>query len=349
MQNAMFPHDFSIQGKEITGEVLDQALTEFVQEQQLQISKKVIYQYYTIGVSGRTGNQLDIYSKGQKSFTPNLYILAISESDYQGMTGQNLQLKDDEVAIFEQGLELDSKKDLQLADKNLKIKRKLKEDFVFGNIPDPMNMIVPEKIYMVAKNPSQIFSSLMNDYAVNVNYYGGLNLKLPKEEQRKLKEAYQEKLSSFNTTLPENQAIYGSVTAFDKQEIKGMLGGMFFIGIFLSIVFMLGTVLIIYYKQISEGYYDKDKFEIMQKVGMSKIEVKKTIRKQVLMVFFAPLVMAGIHVIAAFRMISQLLLVFGMTNVPLFALCTVVTFLVFAVIYAVVYAVTAREYYKIVG
>ena len=101
---------------------------------------------------------------------------------------------------------------------------------------------------MVAKNPSQIFSSLMNDYAVNVNYYGGLNLKLPKEEQRKLKEAYQEKLSSFNTTLPENQAIYGSVTAFDKQEIKGMLGGMFFIGIFLSIVFMLGTVLIIYYK-----------------------------------------------------------------------------------------------------
>ena len=82
---------------------------------------------------------------------------------------------------------------------------------------------------------------------------------------------------------------------------------------------------------------------------MSNIEVKKTKRKQVLMVFFAPLFMAGIHVIAAFRMISQLLLVFGMTNVPLFALCTVVTFLVFAVIYAVVYAVTAREYYKIVG
>ena len=71
--------------------------------------------------------------------------MAISESDYQGMTGQNLQLKDDEVAIFEQGLELDRQKDLQLADKNLKIKRKLKEDFVFGNLPDPMNMIVPEK------------------------------------------------------------------------------------------------------------------------------------------------------------------------------------------------------------
>ena len=77
--------------------------------------------------------------------------------------------------------------------------------------------------------------------------------------------------------------------------------------------------------------------------------MKKTIKKQVLMVFFVPLVMAGIHVLAAFRMISRLLLVFGMTNVGLFAVCTVITFFGFAVIYAIVYMVTAREYYKIVG
>ena len=349
MQNAMFPHDFSIQGKEITGEVLDQALTEFVQEQQLQISKKVIYQYYTIGVSGRTGNQLDIYSKGQKSFTPNLYILAISESDYQGMTGQNLQLKDDEIAIFEQGLELDSKKDLQLADKNLKIKKKLKEDFVFGNIPDPMNMIVPEKIYMVAKNPSQIFSSFMNDYAVNVNYYGGLNLKLPKEEQRKLKEAYQEKLSSFNTTLPENQGIYGSVTAFDKQEIKGMLGGMFFIGIFLSIVFMLGTVLIIYYKQISEGYEDREGFVILQKVGLDEKQIKKTIRRQILIVFFLPLIFAFLHLAFAYHMLSLILSALGVLNATLMLVVTLGVCALFIAVYVGVFLITSRSYRKIVA
>ena len=81
--------------------------------------------------------------------------------------------------------------------------------------------------------------------------------------------------------------------------------------------------MIIYYKQISEGYYDKDKFEIMQKVGMSKGEVKKTIREQVLTVFYLPLVMAGIHVMAAFKMITRLLLMFALTNVKLFAICTV--------------------------
>ena len=79
------------------------------------------------------------------------------------------------------------------------------------------------------------------------------------------------------------------------------------------------------------------------------MEVKRTIRRQVLLVFFVPLVMAGIHVLAAFKMITRLLLIFSMANVPLFALCTVITFLVFAVIYALVYMVTAREYYKIVG
>ena len=146
---------------------------------------------------------------------------------------------------------------------------------------------------------------------------------------------------------------YESLMPQSRYEISelyhGMVGGLLFLGIFLGIVFTFAAALIIYYKQISEGYYDKDKFEIMQKVGMSKAEVKTTIRRQVLLVFFLPLIMAGIHILAAFKMITRLLLIFSMTNVPLFALCTAGTFLVFAVIYALVYAVTAREYYKIVG
>lgn len=134
-----------------------------------------------------------------------------------------------------------------------------------------------------------------------------------------------------------------------EDSFRDFVSSFLFLGVFLGIVFTFAAALIIYYKQISEGYYDKGKFEIMQKVGMSRAETKGIIRRQVLMVFFLPLVMAGIHVAAAFKMITKLLLVFSMTNKGLFAACTLGTFLVFAVIYALVYMVTAREYYKIVG
>jgi putative ABC transport system permease protein len=125
-------------------------------------------------------------------------------------------------------------------------------------------------------------------------------------------------------------------------------GGFLFLGIFLGLMFMMATVLIIYYKQISEGYDDHDRFQIMQKVGMSKREVKKTIRKQILMVFFLPLLAAACHVAFAFRVISKLLMLFSLTNVGLFLLCTLVSLVVFGLIYALVYALTAKTYYRLV-
>ncbi|MDD2494253.1 MAG: ABC transporter permease [Tissierellia bacterium] len=128
-----------------------------------------------------------------------------------------------------------------------------------------------------------------------------------------------------------------------------MYGGLFFLGIFLGILFIMATVLIIYYKQIVEGYDDKERFEIMQKVGMSRDEVKRAIKSQVLMVFFLPLITAIIHIAFAFNVITRLLAIFNLTNVPLFALCTVSTIVVFAIIYTLLYILTARTYYKIVS
>ncbi|NLJ59547.1 MAG: ABC transporter permease, partial [Firmicutes bacterium] len=124
---------------------------------------------------------------------------------------------------------------------------------------------------------------------------------------------------------------------------------LFFIGIFLGLLFIMATVLIIYYKQIAEGYDDRERFEIMQKVGMSRAEVKQAIQSQVLTVFFLPLVTAVIHIAFAFKVITKLLEVLNLTNVQLYAGCTVVTILVFAVFYIIVYAVTARTYYNIVS
>ncbi len=125
-------------------------------------------------------------------------------------------------------------------------------------------------------------------------------------------------------------------------------GGFLFLGLFLGFVFLMATVLIIYYKQISEGYEDKDRFEIMQKVGMSPREARGAIRSQILKVFFLPLVMACIHLAAAFPMMNRLLLLFGMQNAGLFAVCTLIVTGVFAVIYGIVYLMTARSYYQIV-
>ena len=131
-------------------------------------------------------------------------------------------------------------------------------------------------------------------------------------------------------------------------DFYAIYGGFLFLGIFLGLLFLMATVLIIYYKQVSEGYEDKERFAIMQQVGMSESEVRATIRSQILVVFFLPLAAAVVHLAAAFKMITKLLAVLNLTDISLFVLCTVATILVFALIYALVYALTARVYYRIV-
>lgn len=119
-------------------------------------------------------------------------------------------------------------------------------------------------------------------------------------------------------------------------------------GIFLGFIFLMATVLIIYYKQISEGYEDKNRFEIMQKVGLSRGEVRSSIRSQILMVFFLPILVASIHILFDFNMVEKLLTLFYIQNSTITALCTLGTVLVFFAAYGAVYMLTARVYYKIV-
>ena len=130
--------------------------------------------------------------------------------------------------------------------------------------------------------------------------------------------------------------------------LRSMYGGFLFLGFFLGFVFLFATVLIIYYKQVSEGYDDRGRFRIMQQVGMTPKEVKATIRTQVLLMFFLPLVTAAIHIAFAFPLIKQIVFAFGLQNVHLFLLCTLGTFGVFALLYTFVYLLTARTYYRIV-
>lgn len=127
-----------------------------------------------------------------------------------------------------------------------------------------------------------------------------------------------------------------------------MYGTFLFLGILLGFVCLFSTILIIYYKQISEGYEDRERYQIMEKIGMEEREVKKTIGSQLVLQFFLPLVTAGIHTAAAFPILLKLLKILLLTNTRLFVVCTLITYAVFAAVYVAVYLLTARTYYKIV-
>ena len=273
-------------------------------------------------------------------------VCMITADQYENVTGEHEDLKANEALIFQKGKELAD--EFQVLGHNFTTKKQV-ERFI---APESMEAYMADTYYIVVSD-----NDVLNDIYASfeqlsggeqAEFEGNLAFNLGENDEKTI-EVYHKLDQEISDNSHDGYEFYWSeCKQIIQQDYYGMVGGFLFLGIFLGLVFTFAAALIIYYKQISEGYYDKDKFEIMQKVGMSKSEVKKSIRAQVLMVFFIPLIMAGIHVLAAFKLITRLLLLFSLTNVGLFATCSVITFLIFAGIYAAVYAVTAREYYKIV-
>ena len=304
------------------------------------------YQYLMF-VTAQDG---DVYQMTTGNFANvdqgNLFVI-MTEEEYEKQTGQQLSLGKGETAVCSRGSGVPD--DFTLGVTNFHVAERIPDFIALGGAEaymlDIHYMVVPDEAVLEDLYQQQLRA--FGDNASHIKYDFVIDL----DEKGAASQDYSVALMDnvYNTDLGGYESLMPQSRYEISEMYHGMVGGLLFLGIFLGIVFTFAAALIIYYKQISEGYYDKDKFEIMQKVGMSKAEVKTTIRRQVLLVFFLPLVMAGIHILAAFKMITRLLLIFSMTNVPLFALCTAGTFLVFAVIYALVYAVTAREYYKIVG
>ena len=172
------------------------------------------------------------------------------------------------------------------------------------------------------------------------------------EKQISIAEEISEKLDSYQGE-DENENIFPSSSvssrAGHRLDFYSMYGGLFFLGLLLSIVCLGATVMIMYYKQITEGYEDKERFDILQKVGMTKKEITKSINSQILTVFFFPLIFAGLHTAVSFNMIARLLLMFGLKNTTLHVLVTVGCFIAFALLYSAFYIITSRVYYGIVS
>ena len=181
---------------------------------------------------------------------------------------------------------------------------------------------------------------------IQTHWYYAFNLDAPDEIQI---EMFDRLWQAFRDNLPSACGYSLKSLASNKADFYNTFGSLFFLGIILSIVFIFAAVLIIYYKQISEGYEDMARFEIMQKVGMTKKDIRKSINSQMLTVFLLPLVMAGVHLAFAFPMICKLITLFNVINTNLLILTTLVSFFVFALFYTLVYRITSNAYYNIVS
>ena len=282
----------------------------------------------------------------------NLFFITLD--DYNKMTNSNETLKADEVLVYSNRDKYDYK-EMKLSDKTFKVKETL-DNFPNNRI---MSSDVASSHFMIVKDMSvindldKIQNEIYGDMASSIQYYYAFNVDADTEKILDINNKFENDIQEMGT-YGENTNKYVYEGRFDcreteKNDFIGMYGGLYFIGVFLGVLFIIATILIMYYKQISEGYDDKGRFEIMQKVGISHEEIKKSIHSQVLTVFFLPLIVAGIHIAFAFPFITRLLAILNLTNVKLFAMATVGGFLLFSVFYAVVYRITARSYYKIVS
>ena len=277
----------------------------------------------------------------------------LTASAYTDLTGETVNLQSDEVMVYGTGLSTlefrwDNRDDGE--EKHpatvFQVVRNLRESPWFSpQISNQMCLIVADESVLTELYQAQL--AAYREEASLLDWYAYLDLDCSDEECQRLTEDYWE---GNKTDYGAGRWEYMSWTASGqgRSELYGLAGGFLFLGLFLGFIFLMATVLIIYYKQISEGYEDKRRFEIMQKVGLSREEVRTAIRSQVLMVFFLPIVVAAIHIAFDFNMVEKLLTLFYLHDTALTALCTLGTLLVFFLVYGVVYLLTARTYYKIV-
>ena len=185
---------------------------------------------------------------------------------------------------------------------------------------------------------------------INYTWNYAFDLSCPDPQQIAIQDQIWEKLEELREQSQETLVMIScDSVAAEREGFYSLYGSLLFLGVLLGVVFVFAAVLIIYYKQISEGYEDQSRFAIMQKVGMTKREIRKSINSQILTVFFLPLILAGVHLAFAFPMLQKLLMLFGLTNVTLLVIITLACYLVFAVCYLLIYRVTSRAYYGIVS
>lgn len=303
--------------------------------------------YRTLSVSAF--NQGNTYTFGNENMSlqdiSNVVVLYfITLDDYNRTEGTNVSLAPDEVLVFPSGKQFDHKT-IDIASNTFKVKGildSIKADSNYSaNLQNSMFVVVDsmDTLFMIDDLQKQAYGD--NASYIHTSY----DFNLSKSEGMSVKEATDALIANYpgDTTYMMVDTQEGNY-----EDLLSLYASFLFIGIFLSFLFIMATVLIMYYKQITEGYEDKKRFEIMQKVGLDKREVKKMINSQVLTVFFLPLVVAAIHIVFAFPMIEKMLRLLYLDNTNLYIMTTVICFGVFALVYVLIYFLTSKVYYGIV-
>lgn len=347
-KKVMNPHDFGITGQNVEKEDINKLLDQYASDEGLTVTKKEVLRYSSFGVANQEGTKLTIFDKGQNRVQPKTVFMVFDQKDYENMTGQKLALSGKEVGLFTKNKELQGQKELTLNNQTYTIKEEIKKDFILEHVPNQYNILTSDYNYLVVPD-LQVFLDQHPNSSIFNQYYGGMNVTASEEEQLKLANDYSKFLGDFNRELSkEGSYVYGSNLADSSAQMSALFGGVFFIGIFLSIIFMVGTVLVIYYKQISEGYEDRERFIILQKVGLDQKQIKQTINKQVLTVFFLPLLFAFLHLAFAYHMLSLILKVIGVLDATMMLTVTLSICAIFLIVYVLIFMITSRSYRKIV-
>ncbi|WP_415747136.1 ABC transporter permease [Streptococcus pseudopneumoniae] len=342
------PHDFGITGKNVEKEDLDKLLSQFASDKGYSVKEKEVLRYSNFGIANQEGTKLTLFEKGQNRVQPTTVFMVFDQKDYENMTGQKLSLSGNEVGLFAKNEGVKEQKTLTLNDHQFSVKEEFNKDFIVNHVPNQFNIFTTDYNYLVVPD-LQAFLDQFPDSAIYNQLYGGMNVGISEEEQLKVAEEYEKYLNQFNAQLDtEGSYVYGSNLADASAQMSVLFGGVFFIGIFLSIIFMVGTVLVIYYKQISEGYEDRESFIILQKVGLDQKQIKQTINKQVLTVFFLPLLFAFIHLAFAYHMLSLILKVIGVIDTTMMLIVTLSICAIFLIAYVLIFMITSRSYRKIV-
>ncbi|MEE0181915.1 MAG: ABC transporter permease [Anaerovoracaceae bacterium] len=339
--NNMYPYDVNMKYypySQQTSEKLEVAAEDTAKRQGREI--KELYSFSKMSfAANRSGDKL-IVDNDTITGIGSVDVTIITPEDYKRLTGKDAGLKKGEVLIYSEKESFGDKVEL-LGEEYRAIKTDEFPKAVFLSISTANCGIVAD-----SRETAEAMLHRYEDMTGQIIINGGMYINLDGTDDEKI--AFSNALNSEAADFEYEFYFLESRQLVEKEGSYSFYGAFFFLGMFLGLVFIFATVMIIYYKQVSEGYDDRKRFDIMQKVGMTEAEVKQTIRSQVLIVFFLPLAAAAMHVAFAFPMIRRILAAFSMTNVTLFAVCTAATFIGFAVIYLLVYLQTSKTYYSIV-
>ena len=279
-------------------------------------------------------------STGQELKTEGV-VNFFDQATYEQLTGQKVELGENEILAY--GYQYPGRLDAQLEinGKTFTIKQKLDSNFIQGKLPQAELFQHQMGLYLVLPDLNQLGLKVDKNLEFSINakdkdnqdFISGL-----------IKELYStDKISQYGATY------FGGFDRYSiEKDWRESAGTVLFIGIFLSVIFLLATVLVIYYKQISEGYEDRENFVILQQVGLDQKQTSTTIRKQILTVFFLPLFFSFLYLGVAYKMIAKIVAILGATNAGLVLQTTLSICAVFFISYILVFLLTSRSYRKIV-